>query len=150
MSERSLPDGNERFLDRWSRRKREAEEADVASTPEPDEGAARDEDLPSIDELGAESDYSAFMREGVPSDVRNRALRALWQSDPTRFAPDGLEEYGGDHTTSPVLGAAVKTVFKVARGSNAPGQDGEKRGDPVDGEPEGPEETDETPGDAEA
>lgn len=149
MSERSFPDGNERFLDRWSRRKRDAEEAETAPASAPDADAVREADLPSIDELGADSDYSAFMRKGVPSDVRNRALRALWRSDPTRFAPDGLEEYGGDQTPSPVAGVALKTVFRIARGSDAAAPEDAPPDDAAADAPRTPADANNKPGDTE-
>jgi hypothetical protein len=34
--------------------------------------------LVDIDALTAESDFTAFMGEGVPEDVRRNALRRLW------------------------------------------------------------------------
>jgi len=110
----SGPDGNrdDGFLRRWSRLKREdrpaapdlAEEnalgpADGTNPPEseaavPDEAAIAD--LPDIDSLDKDSDYTVFLRDGVPEALRQRALRKLWLSDPVLANLDGLNDYDGD------------------------------------------------------
>jgi hypothetical protein len=95
---------NERFLSRWSRRKeasqREGSRSDDTAAEAPDEGSyagptsvgagspavAPESDmpleLPPIDTLTTASDFSAFMRAGVPDAVRIAALRRLWAIDP--------------------------------------------------------------------
>src|SRR5688572_2442765 len=108
-AEASMAD--EGFLQRWSRRKAEArsplqerepapdpiaERELAAETGDPpasatrgdvragDDGAAVDLDaLPDIDTLTYESDFTVFMRKGVPSELRKRALQRLWRSNPT-------------------------------------------------------------------
>jgi len=105
----------EPFLGRWSRRKREESEADrdaVASggdeTAPTD--AAEDEaedaananqkmldELPEIDSLEKDSDFTVFMKVGVPEALRNRALRKLWLSDPVLANLDGLNDYDEDY-----------------------------------------------------
>jgi TorA maturation chaperone TorD len=46
------------------------------------EEAEPDEQLPPIEELDAESDISAFLRNGVPDGLRQAALRRVWAIDP--------------------------------------------------------------------
>jgi hypothetical protein len=89
-------DSNESILRRWSRRKQEAaqetraaEQAapidieDSLGTAVPIETEAEsspaltDADMPPIESLDEDSDYSAFMSEGVSDELRNLALRKL-------------------------------------------------------------------------
>jgi hypothetical protein len=92
----SAPDqGDDKgFLARWSQRKQEAKqperEAPVADTEVAAEPAAEVESpeefdlssLPSLDELTAQTDITAFLRKGVPEHLRNAALRKSWALDP--------------------------------------------------------------------
>jgi hypothetical protein len=48
--------------------------------------------LPSIDSIGAETDISAFLKPGVPSDLRHAALRRAWSADPAIRDFKGLQE----------------------------------------------------------
>jgi Protein of unknown function (DUF3306) len=98
----------EKFLDRWSRRKREAadEPAPVevkdAAPPavegkEPAAKAAFDPaSLPRIESIGAESDIRAFLQAGVPPDLSRAALRRAWSADPAIRDFIGLVENGWD------------------------------------------------------
>jgi hypothetical protein len=100
---------DEQFLERWSRRKTATRPNSDLPSPETDATDAAvpmetseapdeidPEDLPDIDSLDENSDFSAFMRNGVPEALRNRALRKLWQTDPAFNVVDGLLEYGED------------------------------------------------------
>jgi len=58
----------------------------------------REEDLPDIDSLTYDSDFTAFMQEGVPLALRNRALAMLWKSNPLLANVDGLNDYDLDYT----------------------------------------------------
>jgi Protein of unknown function (DUF3306) len=101
----------EKFLDRWSRRKREAadepapaeaKDAAVASTPPAEvEAPATDvsfdpASLPPIESIGAESDIRAFLQAGVPPDLARAALRRAWSADPAIRDFIGLVENGWD------------------------------------------------------
>ncbi len=57
-------------------------------------------ELPSIDSLTADSDYSVFMQPGVPAGRRNQALRKLWASDPAIVEGDDLSDYGDDYRSA--------------------------------------------------
>ena len=103
-----MSDGNDGgFLARWSRLKREArtpsDPAPALDPIEPAPPAAEDEEaacdlssLPSLDSLGADSDYTAFMRAGVPKALRLAALRKAWLSDPAIRDYRTLADYDWD------------------------------------------------------
>ncbi|HEX5212294.1 MAG TPA: DUF3306 domain-containing protein [Pseudolabrys sp.] len=97
----------EKFLDRWSRRKREV--ADTASPAKPEDTAEpRPSDakaaevpfdpasLPPIDSLAADSDIRAFLQPGVPPELTRAALRRAWSADPAIRDFVGLVENGWD------------------------------------------------------
>jgi hypothetical protein len=122
---------DEGFLGRWSRRKAkarrtEAEEASEreqadehlpAAAPPPAEPERIDpRDLPDIESLTAESDFTVFMRKGVPPELRQQALRKLWRSNPVLANLDGLLEYGEDYTHIGRGGMTVRTAYQVGRG----------------------------------
>ena len=64
--------------------------------PEPDPEPPAD--LPSIAGLNRNSDYTPFLREGVPEALTRAALRKLWLSDPVFANLDGLNDYDEDFT----------------------------------------------------
>ena len=136
---------DEGFLQRWSRRKAEARTAPKAGEPEQETALARAElpqaaepreppastgsrppddraaavdleALPDIDTLTYESDFTAFMRKGVPPELRKRALQRLWRSNPTLANLDGLVEYGEDYTKIGTAKQVVRTAYQVGRG----------------------------------
>ena len=89
--------GDDGFLSRWAKRKEgvRKEEArkeelrqEQPAAPADDATAAQQEpafdlaSLPSIDSLTASSDITMFLQKGVPSALRNAALRMAWVSDP--------------------------------------------------------------------
>jgi len=74
------------------------------------------EQLPDIEDLDSESDYSVFMQDGVPEDLQRLALRKLWLSDPVLANVDGLVDYGEDFSIAETLGGAVKTIYQVGKG----------------------------------
>jgi hypothetical protein len=63
-------------------------------------------DLPDLDLLDQDSDYSAFMAPGVDADLRRRALQKLFHS-PKFNVFDGLDTYRDDFTSFPALGSIV-------------------------------------------
>ncbi len=110
------------FLSRWSQRKQETK---TAPAPEPVvvvEEAAQDQtsvvvseepieeealsaeqealiaDLPDVESLTPESDFSPFMQRGVPEELKRLALRKLWRSNPIFANLDGLNDYDEDFT----------------------------------------------------
>jgi Protein of unknown function (DUF3306) len=80
----------EAFLDRWSRLKKEQEDL-----PAKDEKPLPE--LPPVDKLTSESDFSGFMHPKVEDALRRAALKKLF-SDPHFNLPDPYEAYSGDWT----------------------------------------------------
>jgi hypothetical protein len=102
-------DGDEAFLKRWSRRKTEEteteeqppapaleEENPIVEVDAEAEVADIVADLPDIETLDKDSDYTGFLQEGVPDALKNMALRKLWLSDPIFANLDGLNDYDED------------------------------------------------------
>ena len=96
----------EKFLDRWSRRKREvAGESEPggskAAAPAPGEGKTKEvafdpASLPPLDSITVQADISAFLKPGVPPDLAREALRRAWSSDPAIRDFIGPVENGWD------------------------------------------------------
>ncbi len=126
---------DDRFLTRWSRRKRKAaSEPDAAehkheasespsadagvdiSADRTDEEILADLGLKDPDLLEQGDDFSAFMRAAVPQHIRRRALRRLWRSNPVLANLDGLNDYDTDFTGDSVAPGALKTAYKVGVG----------------------------------
>lgn len=92
-----------------------------ARQPERGQERARDtaidpSDLPDIDSLTAESDFTAFMRKGVPKTLQRKALRKLWTSDPVLACLDGLNDYEEDFTDAATVIEGMKSSYQVGRG----------------------------------
>ena len=121
-------DSKESMLRRWSRRKQEAAQAtpaveealpidteDSLGTKAPveaeDKPVMTDADMPAIESLDEDSDYSGFMSEGVSDELRNLALRKLFKA-PVFNIRDGLDEYDEDYTYFEKLGDIVTCDMK--------------------------------------
>lgn len=145
--------GDEGFLERWSRRKQEAQ-AKSSSSMLPDKVASAGGDLPGEGETAApvgagevqgqqagapsvveveavnreaaeavdletltyESDFSVFLKKGVPAALKNAALRKLWASNPVLANVDGLNDYDQDFRLGNQLGREFKSAWEVGRG----------------------------------
>lgn len=119
----------ESALSRWSRRKQEAAETPLIDTQAPAEVAdaslavpqtdevvqepevLTDADMPDIDTLAEDSDFTGFMSPGVSDELRNLALRKLFHA-PVFNIRDGLDEYDEDYTTFEKLGDIVTCDMK--------------------------------------
>ena len=94
-----------------------------ARPPQPGQERVREQDaavdpseLPDIDSLTAESDFTAFMRKGVPKTLQRKALRKLWASDPVLACLDGLNDYEEDFTDAATVIEGMKSSYQVGRG----------------------------------
>lgn len=120
---------NEGFLSRWSRRKREPDEAEPAMEVAPDNDAPVIEaDTPDpeaeenriaaeaidIDSLVQGDDFSLFLKRGVPELLRKQALRKLWRTNPVFANLDGLNDYDEDYRNP--AHNAYKSLWQVGRG----------------------------------
>ncbi len=136
-----MSDG-EGFVRRWSRRKTAQKHAprtevppaaqepphedgaDAAQIPEADDGTPRQADeaadaeaLPDIESLNESSDYSVFMRDSVPAEIRTAALRKLWRSSPIFNVRDGLNDYDGDFTDAAMaVKDGLATIYQAGKG----------------------------------
>lgn len=72
--------------------------------------------LPSLEELTGQSDYRDFLRPEVPAELRRRALRHLWRSDPVYANLDGLLEYGEDFSGLGKGTNRIATAWQLGRG----------------------------------
>ena len=118
-------------LSRWSRRKQqtaeEIQKEDVAlelteqgrpeneiqaplnedqQQSEAQEPVLSDADMEPVEELTENSDFSKFMSPGVSDELRNLALRKMFQA-PSFNIRDGLDEYDEDYTSFEKLGDIV-------------------------------------------
>jgi hypothetical protein len=108
------PDGrSEAFLSRWSRRKQAVPESRAAEDRRVSEEIAAERglppaplapspqdmpaDLPAIESLTSQSDFTRFMRPDVPLAARNAAVKKLF-TDPHFNVMDGLDIYIDDYS----------------------------------------------------
>ena len=118
-----IRDSKESVLRRWSRRKQEATTSVREDEPKqiqenPDTPASTetvpvltDADMPPIESLDENSDFSGFMSKGVSDELRNLALRKLFGA-PAFNIRDGLDEYDEDYTFFEKLGDVVTCDMK--------------------------------------
>ncbi len=126
------------FLSRWSRRKLETNEpsplppvqvieeeqqqeiaeplGETLPQAEEIEEAAPVIDLPDINSLTEESDFSAFMQKGVPEELQKLALRKLWGSNPVFANIDGLNDYDEDFSViKPLVAGVADELMKLMK-----------------------------------
>ena len=72
-------------------------------SPEP---AATDADMPPLESLGEDSDYSGFLSPEVSDKLRQTALRKLFHGKAFNIV-DGLDDYDDDFITALPLGDIV-------------------------------------------
>jgi len=115
----------EGFYARWSRRKRRArgsvDVVDNETVPRESGPDARaeveepppltDADMPPLESLHADSDFSGFMSPGVSEELRNKALRKLFLSAQFNVV-DGLDDYDDDFTMFEALGDIVTSDMR--------------------------------------
>lgn len=129
-------DGGESFYGRWSRRKGRHRAAPAAPAPEPREPAdgnaagdapavptgavsaaeeaprvLTDADMPPLESLGEDDDYSPFLSPGVSDALRGKALRKLFLSSKINVL-DGLNDYDEDFTNFAPLGDVVTAEMR--------------------------------------
>jgi len=114
---------HESFLSRWSERKlnRSDERDAIASSPREEElspssktseqGKRESTELPSIDSLDENSDYSAFFSPDVNEELQRLALRKLFSNH--RFnVRDGLDDYDEDYRSFESLGNIITAEMR--------------------------------------
>lgn len=125
-------DSGDGFLSRWARRKREVQQesaerpanTDATAPARPEMSDAERQrivdELPDVESLSEESDFAAFMREGVPDELRQRALHRLWRLNPVFANLDGLNDYDLDYTDAATVVKNLKSAWQVGRGYLSP------------------------------
>lgn len=118
------------FISRWSRLKREVADTQTAAdqdraTTDPITDGEEVEDAEFIanreaaeavdlDTLDFSSDFSVFMKNGVPLALKNRALRKLWDANPVLANLDGLNDY--EQTDVDRTPVTIKSLWQVGKG----------------------------------
>lgn len=133
-----MSDADDNFVSRWSRLKRTqktpeetpdlapADPNDLAPQEADDEATASDPDeivknLPDIATMTEDMDYTVFLKEGVPEDLRNRAFRHLWRLNPIYANVDGLNDYDLDYTDAALaVKGVLKTLHQIGKGMPGP------------------------------
>jgi hypothetical protein len=126
----------EGFAGRWSRLKAEARAVPPAPAPvaevEPvalpvaseatppekaEEPAAPKTELPPLESLTKDSDFSLFMNKDVADDTRKLALRKLWTMDPHFATIDISECHSIDFNAVPTFpNGLLNTIYRVGSG----------------------------------
>ena len=153
MNDQSENDG-EGFVARWSRRKIEEKEPsketkievskleegaplDTKSTQDVgEEGETNVDDLPDIKTLNESSDYTPFMKDGVPEKLKRLALRKLWKSNPAFGFIDGLDDYDEDYSAIGIVAQEIFTNYKPGKGMIDPDETEEEIDEAVKAEDE--------------
>jgi len=108
------------LLSRWEKRKHavlrekmegQQREADKVQEKLNQENYLTDEDMPSLESLTADSDYTCFMSPKVSDALRRLALRKLFHGAEFNIR-DGLDDYDGDYTSFAKLGSIVTADMK--------------------------------------
>ena len=153
MNDQPENDG-EGFVARWSRRKIEEKEPskdtksevskleesaplDADSTlDEGDEGKTNVDDLPDVETLNESSDYTPFLKDGVPEKLKRMALRKLWKSNPAFGFIDGLDDYDEDYSAIGMVAQEIFTNYKPGKGMVDPDETEEEIDEAVKAEGE--------------
>jgi hypothetical protein len=103
-SPESTIQSNEGFYRRWSEKKKASQqpvvEQQAVDDEEPQPG---DEDMPPLESLNDDSDYSGFLSPRVSEQLRQLALGKLFHSAAFNVC-DGLDDYAEDFTKFEKLG----------------------------------------------
>jgi len=107
-------------LSRWVKRKQavlqekkalEGQQAHNEMRSADEEALPTDSDMPPVESLTADSDYSGFMSPRVSESLRRLALRKLFHSAEFNIC-DGLDDYDGDYTSFAKLGGIITADMK--------------------------------------
>ena len=90
----------------------ETPEEEAELTPEQEEAVR---DLPPIESLNKDSDFTPFLAQNVPEFLKRQAYRVLWRSDPFFNFRDGLDDYDEDLRLFKLIGEAVSGTKKISK-----------------------------------
>jgi hypothetical protein len=120
---RDIKDDPDTFLARWSDRKAAARRGQALPEPAPEEASPQapasqgaeerpaPSELPPLESLDENSDYSPFFSEGVSETIKRAALRKLFHTASFNVT-DGLDDYDEDFRTFKSLGDVVTHEMK--------------------------------------
>lgn len=95
-----------RFLERWSRLKKAAEQASTAEITDAESLLAN---------LTPDSDFGQFMRQEISEEIRRKAMKTLF-ADPHFNVMDGLDIYIEDYNLSEPIPPEMLASLNQARG----------------------------------
>lgn len=72
--------------------------------------------LPPLESLNGDSDFTPFMREGVPEFIKRKAMRILWRANPLFGFRDGLNDYDEDFNVVHYIIDQSVGAYQVGRG----------------------------------
>jgi len=120
------------LLSRWSARKSAMAQNEAATAEAQIEAKRLEEERPEIEAAQAanrqiaeaidieladyETDFTPFLKDGVPAALRRRALKAMWRTNPILANVDGLNDYDEDFRVVQAGFEVVKSTWEVGRG----------------------------------
>lgn len=143
-------DKSEGRLSRWSKRKlavanEEAEVDGAVERPDAESVAAQEAELQAelqvnreaaeavdLDSLDEESDFSVFMKAGVPELLKKRAMASLWRTSPVFANVDGLVDYDDDFGSPDLIMKTFQSAYEIGKGyfdEEEEAEDGEDKSD---------------------
>ncbi len=110
------PPVDEPFISRWSRRKLSEEEESLPTEEQlaeavPETPSPTDADMPPLESLNEQSDYSGFLSPKVSEALRQQALQKLFSSAGFNLC-DGLDDYAEDFTRFEKLGDLITSDLR--------------------------------------
>ncbi len=70
----------------------------------------------NLDELNEKSDFSVFLKEGVPEFLKKKAMLTLWRSNPIFANVDGLVDYDDDFANPDLIMKTFESAYQTGRG----------------------------------
>lgn len=87
------------------------------AVPEKRDEQSKPAELPPLESLTKDSDFSVFMRGGVPDGLRKAALRKLWLADSHFAQIDITECHSIDFNAVPTFPEGLKnTIYRAGKG----------------------------------
>jgi hypothetical protein len=102
----------EDFLRRWSRLKHERAADKPAEIPK--DQSLEKEQLPPVEKLTPESDFTDYMQPKVEDALRRAALKKLF-SDPHFNIPDAFEPFSGDWNVAESISPEMLATLNQAK-----------------------------------
>lgn len=72
--------------------------------------------LPPLESLNGDSDFTPFMREGVPEFIKRKAMRILWRANPLFSFRDEMNDYDEDYNVVHQIIDSSFGSYQVGRG----------------------------------